>query len=482
MQMMPLAKMLLQETFPAIQRFALLVESAAIDSGKSVRLTKFVVVLASLLLCFCVGCSRKSSHEPTTIAFLDPEWSHDLTQRNVLPDERLQEFTRQTGIEVKHLPTPEPALDQLAMVRELLKSGDSGPDVLGIDVIWPGTLSQDLIDLKPALAAEISSLDPDLVASFTVNGKVVAVPFHSDIGVLFYRKDLLREYGYGAPPKTWDQVEKMAAKIQQGERAKGQKDFWGFVWPGAAGEALTCNALEWQVSEGGGRIIEADSTISVNNPDAMRSWQRAAGWIGKISPVSVTSFEEWDAVNAFYTGKAAFFRGWARSYFLSAEAEANPEIRDTSKIDTRNIGITSIPGGKSAQAATLGGFGLGVSRSAAHPTEALQLVRFLLHREMEAEAALAHSTGLGQADRYEALAILKESPDSAEMGYARGKVSRPSATVGQAYADVNHAYIEAVHSVISGKSKAPQAASDLEKELIRMTGFKAAPPSQHLNP
>jgi trehalose/maltose transport system substrate-binding protein len=76
----------------------------------------------------------------------------------------------------------------------------------------------------------------------------------------------------------------MAARIQAGERAKGKKQFWGFVWQGAADEGLTCDALEWQASDGGGRIIEEDQTISVNNPLAIRAWQRAAHWVGSISP------------------------------------------------------------------------------------------------------------------------------------------------------------------------------------------------------
>jgi trehalose/maltose transport system substrate-binding protein len=46
---------------------------------------------------------------------------------------------------------------------------------------------------------------------------------------LFYRVDLLRQYGYRAPPKTWDELERMAARIQAGERATGSQDFWGFV-------------------------------------------------------------------------------------------------------------------------------------------------------------------------------------------------------------------------------------------------------------
>src|SRR5258708_28719729 len=82
--------------------------------------------------------------------------------------------------------------------------------------------------------------------SYSGNGKVVAVPFNVPLGGLEYRSDLLHEYGYDHPPKTWSELESMAERIQAGERAKGTKDFWGYVWQGAAGEALTCNALEWQ--------------------------------------------------------------------------------------------------------------------------------------------------------------------------------------------------------------------------------------------
>ena len=134
------------------------------------RLTKMIGIF---LIVLSLGGCRHPAQEPVTLTFLDPEWSHDLTERNVLPDERLLEFTRQTGIRVKHLPTPEPTLDQLDMAREVLREGASSSDVLGIDVIWPGTLSQDLIDLKPYFATELSSVGPDVVASYTVKGKLV---------------------------------------------------------------------------------------------------------------------------------------------------------------------------------------------------------------------------------------------------------------------------------------------------------------------
>jgi trehalose/maltose transport system substrate-binding protein len=369
-----------------------------------------------------------------TVTFVDPEWSKDLNERTLIADDRLKDFTQQTGIGVKHLPTPETALDQLDLVRKLLRQESSSPDVDGVDVIWPGVLSEELLDLKPYLATELSSINPDVVASYTVKGKLVAVPYRSDLGVLFYRKDLLRRYGYRAPPRTWDELEQMAARIQEGERARGQKDFWGFTWPGAAGEGLTCNALEWQVSEGGGRIIEADGTISVNNPDAIRSWQRAAHWIGWISPRSVTSLQEWDAVNDFYyPGRSAFYRGWALSYLLS--------VRDIPSIRDR-IGITSVPAGKNAQAATLGGFGLGISRSSRHTTEALQLVRFLVDREIKLEEARSDDESRNGLE-YDPTAILRTKRNSAGNGKQQvsGVVARPSTVAGEKYEEVSRAYI-----------------------------------------
>jgi trehalose/maltose transport system substrate-binding protein len=174
----------------------------------------------------------------------------------------------------------------------------------------------------------------------------------------------------------------------------------------------------------------------------------------------VTSYEEWDAINAFYSGGAAFFRGWALSYHFGFGGKpADPE----------KFGITSVPGGKGGQAATLGGFGLGISRSAVHPAEALKLVQFLVHKEMQSEGA-RHYPGLGKLD----LADIKKN----ESG---GVVSRPSAVAGPKYEDVDRAYLSAVHSVLTGEAKAPDAAAALEKELVRITGFKTGPPGRVSN-
>src|SRR4029453_7622948 len=174
----------------------------------------------------------------------------------------------------------------------------------------------------------------------------------------------------------WTELEEMASRIQAGERARGEKDFWGFVWQGAVGEGLTCAGLEWQMSEGGGRITETDKTITVNNPQAMLAWQRARRWVGSISPPGVVSYAKWDADNAWNAGNTAFWRGWASDASLITGLTPPP-------VGTTRYGGTSVPGGKAGRASTLGGNGLAVSRASTHAREAIELIRFLRRKDVE---------------------------------------------------------------------------------------------------
>ncbi|MDP9383067.1 MAG: extracellular solute-binding protein [Chloroflexota bacterium] len=124
------------------------------------------------------------------------------------------------------------------------------------------------------------------------------MPWFGDFGMLYYRTDLLEKYGYNSPPKTWDELEQMARAVMQGERANRQ-DFTGFVFQGAAYEGLTCNALEWLASAGGGDIVTPEGEVTVNNPEAIQMLRRAQGWVGTISPRGVRTYQEEDARNIF---------------------------------------------------------------------------------------------------------------------------------------------------------------------------------------
>jgi len=409
------------------------------------------------------GCHSTGRDAGTTLTVIEQAW---LGSDPVLGAE-LAEYTRQTGIRVQVLPAPESAVEQLATWRKLLESEAEVPDIYAIDVIWPAILGDNLIDLRPYVPAEeIAAHFSELVANYTVNGRLVALPYLMAEGLLFYRTDLLHEYGYRTPPKTWEELESMARRIQVGERAKGNKNFWGFVWEGAPSEALTCNALEWQVSEGGGTILDENGRVTVNNPQTIRAWSRAARWVGSISPPGVTAYKEWDAFNMWQAGQAAFMRHWTLAY-LVAHGENSP---------TRNrFDIAPLPRGGTGIAAILGGNGYGVSRHSRHPREAAMLVRFLTSREEQARRCRTSAGPPTIPALYENAEILAANPYFSRMLQMRkGIALRPSIPAGKMYPEVSRAYYEAVHAVLTQRQSAASAASDLQEQLVKMLKSSAA--------
>jgi trehalose/maltose transport system substrate-binding protein len=407
----------------------------------------------------CTGGARPPI--PVTITLLDPGWpDREFVQWRKHEEE---DFMRETGILVRDLPAPETAIDQLALWRKLLENPSEAPDVFAIDVIWPPVMADYSLPLNRYLSDTAADF-PSLVVNDMVNGELVALPYHADAGLLFYRTDLLRKYGYRAPPDTWDELEKMAARIQEGERSKGERDFWGFVWQGAASEALTCNALEWQASEGGGLIIGQDGTITVNNRDTIRAWERAARWVGSISPPSVVAYREWDSLNIWRSGNAAFMRNWPTS-FVTSQSEGSA-IRG-------RFAATLLPRGRAGHVGTLGGASLSVFRGTRHSPEAVALVRYLVRRDVEFNRILATSQPPVFPELFDDPSALRAAPHLAKLKelFRDGVVARPSTVAGTKYIEVSQAYVTAVHSVLTGRTSASEAAADLEKALVLLTGF-----------
>jgi trehalose/maltose transport system substrate-binding protein len=413
------------------------------------------------------GC-RERAREPVTLVFLDIGPWHN-PEYATWTQGALDGFTRETGVAVKRLPAPREADEQLVFERQLLEGGAMTPDVYVIDAIWPGMLGEHFLDLGPRLGTDVARHFPALVANNDVRGRLVAVPYHANVGILVYRTDLLREYGYEGPPQTWDELETMALAIQEGERARGHRDFWGYVWQGAPYEGLTCNALEWQASDGGGRIVEDDGTISVNNPRAARAWDRAARWIGVLSPPEVVGYRESEAESAWRAGNAAFLRSWPATYAASLAA---PAVRG-------RFAVTFLPGGSAGRAVVLGENSLAVSRYSRHVDEAVALVRYLSRPDVQQARSRTTSVPPTLPDLYDDPAVLRANPyyPALKQVLLRGALSRPSAVSGRKYAEVSRAYFRAVHSVLTGQQAAGAAVASLERELVWITGFAARAPS-----
>ncbi len=255
-------------------------------------------------------------------------------------------------IQVKFVEGPESATDRYGLYLQTFQAQSADIDVMQIDVIWPGDLAEHLVDFNEYGGAEAVADDfPAIVTNNTVDGRLVGLPWFTDGGLLYYRTDLLEKYGFDGPPATWTELEEMAAKIQEGERAEGNQDFWGFVWQGKAYEGLTCDALEWVYSSGGGTIVSPEKVITINNEAAAGALDMAYGWIGTISPPGVTGLMEEDSRAVFQGGNAAFMRNWPYAYSLG-QADDSPV--------KGNIDVGPLPGAEAGMsAATLGGWQIG---------------------------------------------------------------------------------------------------------------------------
>ena len=170
---------------------------------------RWLGVLALLVVC---SCGPKQPSHPqqrvvlTTNALLDNEYLN--AER-----EYIRAFTRETGIVVRIIPGRESDVDQLEAYRHSFREQSPEPDVLRLDVIWPGLFAVDLMDLKPLLGEQAELYPAELIRSGTVHGRLVALPLVNDVGLLYYRSDLLAEYGFAGPPRTWAELERMAKSI-----------------------------------------------------------------------------------------------------------------------------------------------------------------------------------------------------------------------------------------------------------------------------
>jgi trehalose/maltose transport system substrate-binding protein len=354
-----------------------------------------------------------------------------------------QAWAKRTGNEVKLVSTPADAQERLALYQSLLASKSDKIDVFQIDVVWPGILANQFLDLNQFIAPDkLDGYFQTLVANNTVDGKLVAVPWFVDAGMLYYRKDLLDKYQL-AVPETWGDLEQAAKTVMQGE-----KGIEGYVWQGRAYEGLVCNALEWIVSNGGGGLLDDAGKATFNNPQAAAAIDRARGWIGTISPQGVLAYDEEQARGAFQSGKAVFMRNWPYAWAL-ANAGDSP-VKD-------KVGVAPLPkgdGDKAVHTGTLGGQSLAVSKYSAHPKEAVDLILYLAGAEEEKRRAVKGSFNPSLKNVYNE-PELKNDPFFATFGKVLGSVAtRPAAVAGKGYNQFSSQFVRAVHATLQGQGSA----------------------------
>lgn len=377
--------------------------------------------------------------------------------------EQVAKFEKDTGNKVNIISMPSSSSEQFSQYRLWLAAGNSDVDVYQTDIVWAPQLSDQFIDLTEATKDVTDAHFPSIIASQTVNGKLVALPFYTDAPALFYRKDLLEKYNKPVP-KTWDEMAATAKDIMEKERADGKADLWGFVFQGNAYEGLTCNALEWIKSSGGGQIVEPDGEISVNNEKAAAAIDRARGWIGTISPQGVLGYQEEELRGVWQTGNAVFMRNWPYVYALSNSADSAVK----GKFD-----VAPLPAMAEGEppASALGGWNLAVSKYSTKQDAAIALVKFLASPEVQKAEAVELSRLPTIEALYDDKDVIAAQPFMANWKpIFQNAVPRPSAATKVKYNEVSSKFWTAVHKTLAGSGTAAENLELLEVELTELKG------------
>jgi multiple sugar transport system substrate-binding protein len=354
---------------------------------------------------------------------------------------------------------------------EELSSGAGGIDLIASDVIWTAEFAKNrwVEDLTRRFyrAYDRDSFLAPALGSATYRLRIWGVPWHTDAGLLFYRKDKLAKSGFAAPPATWEELARMARKVMQDTGTR-----YGFVFQGAEYEGGAANAAEYIWSAGGelvtsrltvtGAVMpgvtETDSVL-IGSDAAARGLDIARKLVAeKVSPAAVASFREREALDAFVAGDSVFLRSWPYVYGALRQAGFTPD----------QFGVAPLPaasaGGRSASC--LGGWNLMINASSSKSERdaAWKLIRYLTAAAQQKRQA--REAGLLPILRglYDDPDLVKEVP---VIGLGKQVLTSQlhARPISPFYSEMSARIARAFNQTLKGELTGAKAAQILDKEL-----------------
>jgi multiple sugar transport system substrate-binding protein len=289
------------------------------------------------------------------------------------------------GLVVELRATPDAADLRHQLYVQWLNARMSEPDVLQLDVVWTAEF---------AAAGWIASMDrfgppteelfPATVAAHRWNGALYALPWFVDVGMLYWRTDLV-----AAAPRDFHELTEMAggalaaARATSGSPGPGANPdlAFGFVWQGARYEGLVVNFLE-HLGAFGGVIMGEDGRVRVDEEPAVAAltFMRDAIHADGVVPAAVLSWQEEQGRISFQNGQAAFMRNWPYAYSLLGDA--------ASSAVAGKFAVAPLPAATGgASTAALGGSALALNAHSDQPADAYRLIEFLLQPAQMMERA-----------------------------------------------------------------------------------------------
>src|SRR5919199_1877381 len=197
--------------------------------------------LAGVALLGTAGCASKEEEngEPVQLTF-----SHGPAESGIFRHQ-IDEFNQmhEGEIQVRYREMPADTGEYFEQLRTEFQAGGGEIDVISGDVTWPAHFAAQgwISDLSGRFTPDEREQHlSQTVKSNTYENGIYGVPWFTDAGMLYYRKDLLEESGISEPPRTWDELKEQARKVQKDSGVK-----FGYVFQGADYEGGVINGLEY---------------------------------------------------------------------------------------------------------------------------------------------------------------------------------------------------------------------------------------------
>lgn len=364
----------------------------------------------------------------------------------------------QPGVRIELEEGPVPTDLRESLTTAALLSGDGAFDLVYLDVTWTSKLAAAgwLLPLDGEIGeAEKAEFLPQALAAGIFRGHLYRIPFRTDVGLLYYRADLLAAAGI-APPRTFAELEDAARRLQS---PPGR---WGFLWQGAQYEGLVCFFLEVLHGHGGFWIDPETLEVGLERPEAAAAlaFLLRARAPGGISPPGVAAYKEEETRHLFQSGRAVFLRNWPYVWRLAQ--------REGSEVAGK-VGVLPVPTLSGAPGSgTLGGWGLAVARSSRHPAEALAFLRHAT--TLESQRLFCEPTGYAPARKvaYDDPVLLASNPFLADLRQIHaGATPRPVVARYEQASDILQRHLTAA---IAGLSTPGAALADAARETRLVLG------------
>lgn len=376
----------------------------------------------------------------------------------------IQEFEQQNpGIRLNMVegPLASNLIEDLNTSAFLL--GDSPYDLVNLDVTWTSkfTAAGWLKDLSGLISeAELASFLPADVNGGRYNGKLYRLPWRTDAGMLYYRKDLLEQAGL-QPPETFADLVQAATVLQKKKAVQ-----WGYVWQGRQYEGVVAMFMEVLQGNNGFWINSETKEVGLDQPEAIAALQFLVNTIQQgISPSGVITYQEDEPRRLFQSGNTLLMRNWPYAWTL-LNAEDSP-VRG-------KVGIKPMIHAPSFDsAACLGGWGWGISSTTKHPQEAWKAVQFLTSEATQRQVVLKTGYLPSRRALYNDPQILKKySFFPLMLQVLDNAVLRPPVAQYAQTSDILQRYLSAA---LSGRmsSQAAMKAAAIETRSLLNSGNKA---------